>query len=127
MGTSCTEKADIYSCVPPCRCLSIRAHARITLLYLMRPARCGGWPAPYSLGRARYAGGAGAGSVPVQECADVRVLLRRLGVTVWEICTGDQPKRGQLRACRRGPLALPGMLAHVQFLFNFLGTIMFYI
>ncbi|KAK9825465.1 hypothetical protein WJX81_005752 [Elliptochloris bilobata] len=23
-----------------------------------------------------------------------------LGVTLWEICTGDQPKRGQLRACR---------------------------
>lgn len=42
-----------------------------------------------------------AGSVSVQEGADVAALLRRLGVTIWEICTGDQPKRGQLRACRR--------------------------
>ena len=40
-------------------------------------------------------------------------LLRRLGVTIWEICTGDQPKRGQLRACRHEAHALPGRLAHV--------------
>ncbi len=106
MGTSCTEKADIYSCAP--LGLALRA---------LRPGRgaCKGLaghdldhdPGGSSGFRHKVMKGLSARAVAPTEGVTWRASVtltmpRRLGVTLWEICTGEQPKRGQLRACRRG-------------------------